>query len=60
MMAFIAAYNEGNGKNRGKIPCRHHFGLQHEYDGVLEDLCWHENDENVQCEGELNLRSVSF
>jgi len=50
MMAFIKAYNADNGKNRGKIPCRHNFGLEHEYDGVLESLCRFENDENVECE----------
>ena len=57
MMAFIKAYNADDGKNRGKIPCRHNFGLEHEYDGVLESLCRFENDENVECEGKLNLRS---
>ena len=55
VMAVINAYNKENGKNRGKIPCRHHYGMQHEYDGVLEAQCWHDNDDNVECEGKFNL-----
>jgi len=50
VMAVIKAWTDAGGKNRKKIPCRHNFGLEHEYDGVLESLCRFENDENVQCE----------
>jgi len=50
VMAVIKAWTDAGGKNRKKIPCRESYGMEHEYDGVLEAQCWHENDENVECE----------
>ena len=56
MMEVIDKFEESKGRNRKKQACYHHFGAQHEYDSKtgLEDQCWHENDEGVQCEGNLN------
>ena len=53
MMEVIKKFEESKGKNRKKEACYHPFGVQHEYDPDtgLEDQCWHENDEGVQCEG---------
>jgi len=52
MMEVIKKFEESKGRNRKKQACYHHFGVQHEYDSEtgLEDQCWHENDEGVQCE----------
>ena len=69
MMEVIKKFEESRGRNRKKEACYHHFGVQHEYDSEtgrvnpscksdktcqLEDQCWHENDEGVQCEGKFN------
>ena len=58
VMAVIKAWTDADGKNRKKIPCRDSFGLEHEYDGVLEAQCWLENDENVECEGKINFSKI--
>ena len=58
VMAVIKAYNDASGQNRKKIPCHDHFGLEHEYDGVLEAQCWHETDEGVECEGKINFSKI--
>ena len=39
------------GKNRKKMKCHDHFGLQYDYGNGPEDQCRHYNDEDVECEG---------
>ena len=60
MMKIIQAHQDSSGKNRKKTACYHHIGMQHEYDQSvgLEDQCWHENDEGVECEGKINFSKI--
>ena len=48
---IIDKFIKEKGKNRKKIKCHDHFGLQYDYGKGLEDQCRHYNDEGVKCEG---------
>ena len=48
---IIDEFKIKKGKNRKKIKCHDHFGLQYDYGNGLEDQCRHFNDEGVECEG---------
>ena len=48
---IIDTFIDKKGKNRKNIPCKDHFGVQHDYGNGLENQCRHRNDEGVECEG---------
>ena len=62
VQTIIDEFIAKTGKNRKKIKCHDHFGLQHDYGygNGLEDQCRHENDEGVECEGKTKKRLNEF
>ena len=56
MQKIIDKFTNTLGSNRKKTQCLNPFGLQHDYGETgLENQCWHEDDNGVECEGKFEI-----